>query len=158
MNIIFLDIDGVLNSKAWSESETYKSFGNSVLRHFDPRSVELLNRLVTETNAKVVISSSWRFLRSLQELNDIFRQVGFKTKLYSFTPIQNVYEAEKPGQRGMEIQEWLNDPRRKNMDIKYAILDDVNDFLEPQQQYFFQTNPDIGLDTAITEQVIQFFK
>ena len=51
MNIIFLDVDGVLNSiKELSE------------RSFSKISLNILKRIVDETNAKIVVISSWRLL------------------------------------------------------------------------------------------------
>jgi len=65
VNVIFLDFDGVLNSRKWWESEERASMtghsphGNS-LRNIDRAAVIQLLRIVKETGAKIVISSSWR--------------------------------------------------------------------------------------------------
>lgn len=56
--LVFLDIDGVLNN----ESFLLKSGGAEA---FDPDNVKLLNKLIKETNASVVISSAWRIGHSL---------------------------------------------------------------------------------------------
>ena len=62
MKVIFLDIDGVLNCQ--------QAYINGSCEYVDgpgfkyqkcyPPSKELLNKLIEETGAKVVISSSWR--------------------------------------------------------------------------------------------------
>lgn len=49
--IIFLDVDGVLN---------YMSYRNKSTANIDPSKVEMLAYICTQTNAKVVITSSWR--------------------------------------------------------------------------------------------------
>jgi hypothetical protein len=51
MNIIFLDIDGVLNSCFW-EKEHREEISNGTL--IDLKKVELLSRLINEFSAKIV--------------------------------------------------------------------------------------------------------
>lgn len=159
MNIIFLDIDGVLNSKQWHNSDSCKALGNSVKRYFDPVCVEYLNSIISETRARVIISSSWRILRSLQDLQDLFKSIGFIGKIYGKTEDLSIFEPDTPNLRGVEIQNWIKDNQKHfKTPIKHIILDDEDDFLKEQKLFFFQTNPDIGLDTSITEKIISFFK
>ncbi len=159
INILFLDIDGVLNSTQWYNSNSCKALDKSIKRYFDPVCIEYLNKIVNETEARIIISSSWRLLRDLQELQNIFYAVGFKGKIYGKTPISSSYDMENPIPRGLEIQEWLDDNRNKfKSSIKYAILDDEDDFLESQKPYFFQTNFNTGLDDSLAEKIISFFK
>lgn len=54
MNVVFLDIDGVLNNLG-----TVAAFGNPS-KHLDPVSVALVDKLCREGEADVVVSSSWR--------------------------------------------------------------------------------------------------
>lgn len=51
MNIIFLDVDGEL---------TYSDYENSQTENIDIEKVKILKEICDKTNAKVVISSSWR--------------------------------------------------------------------------------------------------
>ena len=71
---LFLDVDGVLNSVSWYREEWNK---NHVYPQgdFDPKCVELVNRIVEETGCKVVVSSSWRTESNLQS---IFDKVGLE--------------------------------------------------------------------------------
>ena len=69
--ILFLDIDGVLNTERWHkkmmESHAPKdSFGYD----FDPEAVANLRRIIEATGAEIVISSSWKGygMDGLQEL------------------------------------------------------------------------------------------
>ena len=56
MKVIFLDIDGVLNSE-----EYYESFPDGeFIPPIDPVCVERLKRIVDRTGAKLILSSSWR--------------------------------------------------------------------------------------------------
>lgn len=56
---LFLDVDGVLNSVSWYREEWNKDHVYPQ-GDFDPKCVEIVNRIVKETGCKVVVSSSWR--------------------------------------------------------------------------------------------------
>lgn len=57
---IFFDIDGLLNSETWYK--TYKP-GNldEIDNDIDPKCIERLNRICSETGAYLVMSSDWRY-------------------------------------------------------------------------------------------------
>ena len=56
-NYIFFDIDSVLNSETW-----YQSYHPNVIdKDLDPKCIERLNRICSETGAYLVMSSDWRY-------------------------------------------------------------------------------------------------
>lgn len=116
MNIIFLDIDGVVRTdnsdKFWSNLLNTKIPISVFERKFDKKSISILNEIVYYTNAKVVISSSWKNNFSLNELKDIFKKEGFNGEVIDVTKC--LYN------RGEEIQEYL-DTHNIN---KYVVIDD----------------------------------
>ena len=57
MNIIFLDVDGVLNSSAYFKEN--KSKGHADISDFH---LQMLAKIYHTCNAKIVLSSSWREL------------------------------------------------------------------------------------------------
>ena len=59
MKIIFLDIDGVICTP------------KTDFRYLDIRCVNHLNNIVEDTGAKIVISSSWRYGRTLKGLQNL---------------------------------------------------------------------------------------
>ncbi len=115
MKVIFLDIDGVLNSERY-----VKSCGICGLV-IDPKRMELLKKLVNATDAKIVLSTSWRCHWSSMEgqcdkiglqLNSMFRKYGLE--IYDKTP-ENGYTREQA------IEAWLKDcPKAK----RFVVLDD----------------------------------
>lgn len=112
--IIFLDVDGVLNSGKWIEANQDKSF----LELIDPAAVARVNSLKEKTNAKIVISSSWRgqFLNvanGFEKLTEFFAKYGV-TDIVGMTPR---FHGKR---RCEEIQGWLNQHKIKN----FVILDD----------------------------------
>lgn len=141
---IFLDIDGVLNSEQYyvekPESERIKEFNSKFRRHIasglaniNPEAVSLLNTLINKTEAKIVISSSWRGDYALQS---IFTLAGINSSIYGETPrLESRW-------RGMEINKWLEGVEGP---YKYVIIDDDNDMLESQLNNFVQTDWKVGL-------------
>lgn len=114
MKVIFLDVDGVLNSKDWLEDNRVRE-ENSV----NPEKVKLLAEIVQNTNATVVLSSTWRYIPEhpmLVHLTDILGQNGIK--IHSFTPKLN-------GDRPKEIKSWIEN---QSEEIRFISLDD--DFSE----------------------------
>ena len=148
MKVLFLDIDGVLNHDYFYShlSEIKLAHNNYPYTEFDPKCVEELNRILDSTNAKLVVSSSWRVESNLQ---DIFTQVGIKHKIYGITPI---YWDDKERTRGEEIEEYLNN---NNVDT-YCILDDVKDFTDEQMNNFVLCKSyDMGLTKKLADKAIE---
>lgn len=115
MKVIFLDIDGVLND------DNTPTHAKSYFVFIDQEKLLRLKQIVEVTQAKIVLSSTWRYDRSnpkyngdYLELQEAFRQVGLE--FYSFTP-EDVYGIR----RGMEIRAWLG--LHPEVD-RYVILDD----------------------------------
>ena len=57
-NVVFLDIDGVLNSNFWCENNQ-REISNGTL--IDKDKVKLLSSLIKTTNARIILHSGWRF-------------------------------------------------------------------------------------------------
>lgn len=148
MKVLFLDIDGVLNHKLF-----YDNFDKIKLVHnnypyteFDPTSVSLLNKILSETNAKLVISSSWKIEK---KLNDILKEVGVKFDIYGITPM---LWGDGIHTRGDEIKQYVDE---NNVD-KYCILDDVDDFYDFQKEYFVKCEAwESGLNEEVANKVIE---
>lgn len=138
--IIFLDIDGCLNHYFWYISkkpiENLVSFDEDL----DPACIERINKLCSETNAKVVISSDWRIDSYYKER---LERAGLQN-IIGHTPITvfNIFKGGKNCSRGEEIATWLsNHPEVTN----YVIIDDRTDFLEEQIIHYVHINPHFGL-------------
>lgn len=116
LRVLFLDIDGVLNTRAYVEragwSPPLGSAGDVLI--IDPAAVEHLNFVVEQTGAVIVVSSSWRITYPLEVLTAMLEERGFRGRVYGATP-------ELPGRnRSREIAEWLRD---HPVDA-FAIVDD----------------------------------
>jgi len=125
MKVIFLDIDGVLNSVEQSIAG-HSNQSNVRLYRVDPVKVGLLRWLVDQTDAKVVISSTWRYGHTLQWFEGYFEALGWLAPIIGMTPRLDTI-------RGAEVQAWLDTDDKMVGDVeKYVILDDDSDFLEGQ--------------------------
>lgn len=156
MKVMFLDIDGVLNSQEWYTERMEKEMSYDYPKdEFSPELVSKLNGLIKETKAKIVISSTWRISRSLSELKDLFRFVGVQGEVIGKTS-SNQFRG-KYGQcvRGKEIKEWIDEQREE---VKYIIIDDDNGMLPEQQSRFIKTTWLHGLEDYQVTNAINLLK
>lgn len=146
MKVIFLDFDGVLNSRRTVAA--YGCYGFLGFRdgyHLDPVALKMVEVLCKDTSASIVISSSWRIGADLQEFKDLFDHYKIDVNVVGFTP--RSYEIGEI--RGHEIEAYLV----KHPQIThYAILDDDSDMLETQKAHFVHVNPTDGLSWKNFEQ------
>ena len=159
--IIFLDIDGVLNTERWHDRcvEAGAAYADNFGYEFDPEAVEGLRRIVDETRADIVISSSWKFW-GLSTMQKLWASRDLPGKVIDVTP-NNVSDEMLlsidldmmmlPAGKGSEIKEWLT--TNGNPD-SYAILDDMDDMLPEQQSRFVQIDPSVGITREDADRVI----
>lgn len=182
-NIIFLDVDGVLNCQLFYEESMWhkllldkiplyrqvKKLLRKLLKKKDITRMEyyssqlcknriaMLNELCLETNSVIVISSSWRNNKTVDELQLILNNSGATFKIIDKTPFTG-YE------RGTEISKWLYDNINKEEHgclyfdfYRYAIIDDDSDMLLNQANHFFQTDNYSGLTPNTCYRIKRFF-
>ncbi len=159
--VLFLDIDGVLNTERWHDRcvEVRAAYADNFGYDFDPEAVANLKRIVDETGADIVISSSWKFW-GLSTMQKLWASRDLPGKVIDVTP-NNVSDdmllsidldmMMLPAGKGSEIKEWLT--ANGNPD-SYAILDDMDDMLPEQQSHFVQTEPSVGITRADADRVI----
>jgi hypothetical protein len=147
MKIIFLDIDGVLNSHKTFDNpkRSQQDYVWKETDDIDPDNISQLNRILKETNSFIVISSSWKNGRSVELLKTIAQKVKIdSTKIIDKTPTLT-------SDRGDEIKLWL----KKNKQVKkFVILDDDND-MGSLKKHLIQTDPSVGLTEQIADIAIK---
>jgi len=129
MKVIFLDIDGVLNVYGEGRDE----YGPGFHKHL----VDNLKSIIDQTDAKIVISSSWR-LSGLIAMEETWKYRNLPGEIIDITPNLTYGEGLKSNTpRGEEIKQWLDyHPEVTN----YVILDDDIDMLPEQLSNFVQTS------------------
>lgn len=135
MKIIFLDIDGVMNSHRFDMER------DDLDRITDPTRFELLRQIIDETGAEVVLTSSHRHGWSYHESacfgsgKKIFREFAEAgIRIYDKTP--SLFT-----DRVLEIKEWLSD----NPDAEeFVIIDDIQFGWQDFEDKVVKTNFRIG--------------
>lgn len=144
--VIFLDIDGVLNQ---GRQFLPRGADRRQLRTFvDPNAMLFLNKIVEETGAVVVISSTWRIGKDMFTLQDDMASAGFRGRVVGRTDaVPCVVHAPakcSEAHRGSEIATWLEEhPSVKS----FVIIDDDSD-MGPLWPWFVHTNGRVGLTAA----------
>src|SRR5262245_10238621 len=103
--VIFLDIDGVL-----APIRQWDRYGD-----LDPACIRVLNEIVAQAGADVVVSSTYRHGKTVAELQELLQGEGFTGRVVGKTP------TGAPGaERGDEIAAWLAEHPVSG----YVIIDD----------------------------------
>jgi hypothetical protein len=160
MRVIFLDIDGVLNH-CDTRSDVLPTTKEPLPIPIAPECMTRLNRLIAETGAKVVISSSWRTFARWQDLGPALVRHGLVGDVISETPdlvndevwLENWRVREGAPftyerlERGWEIREWI----AAHPEVTgFAILDDCSD-MDELKPWLVLTHPIDGLDDPDVE-------
>jgi HAD domain in Swiss Army Knife RNA repair proteins len=140
MEVLFLDVDGVLNNFH------QRNFGEA----FSPPSCDALNSILDRLpDLKIVISSSWR-MWGLDYMQKLLAKNGVRdaaSKVIDLT-------GQEHGIRGYQIQCWLD--RNPNV-TKFAILDDESD-MGPLLGRLVKTNGYVGLTSTDADRVVDLLK
>lgn len=158
--VVFLDIDGVLNTKWWYTQMDRNTPKDKYGYAFDPNAVANLKKIIDETGADIVISSSWKSF-GISELEDMWQDRGLPGKLIGITPNTvsdemllnaDLDNMELFSIRGTEIKEWLT--KHGKHVSHYAIIDDMDNMLTEQRLHFVKTDPEIGITVEDAEKAI----
>jgi len=134
MKVIFLDNDGVIClSNNWGgRMKKQQKWGGRKLSmtqkeipleyrfdDFDKKAIKVLNKILEETDAEIVVSSDWRTFATLEELGEYYTNQGIIKKPIGFTKLLG--QCEQPEEfpwsrnedreqcRSLEILQYLKD-------------------------------------------------
>lgn len=153
MKVLFLDIDGVLNSEASFRMEHRRKN----VRTQDALSAVACSNLQyileQDSSVRIVVSSTWRLLHTLVELQNILNAYGVEAaRVIGKTP------AVMSRDRAHEIGMWLED----NPNVtKFAVLDDDSDVKALNvipNSLVMQTSFEDGLLLSQAKKVARFFR
>jgi hypothetical protein len=150
MKVIFLDHDGVIclstewggrhkKQKKWGGRKMSMSDMEIPLEYrfdnFNKKAVKVLNEILEETGAEIVVSSDWKLHCNLEEMGEYYESQGIIKKPISFTlksheckwydnnvfPWERQWDLEQS--RSIEIKQYLADhPEITN----WVAVDDLN--------------------------------
>jgi hypothetical protein len=150
MKVILLDNDGVIclsnnwggRTKKWAKyrsenpnSSKEKNDAPVEVRFddFDKKSIKILNEILEETGAEIVVSSDWRFHATLEELGEYYLSQGISKKPIAFT--KTLGDCDQPENfiwsrqwdleqsRSLEIKQYLRDHPEVT---EWVAIDDLN--------------------------------
>ena len=159
MKVIFLDHDGVIclsnnwggRSKKWEKylrdnpdlkgSSFSQRPWNVRFDNFDPKAVKVLNKILEDTGAEIVVSSDWKLHATLEELGLVYEDQGIIKKPIDVTPNMKDFDPECAGlfswkgwleqARAIEIQKWLEDHPEVT---HWVSVDDLNMSTDPDRR------------------------
>ena len=149
--VIFLDFDGVLNTERYQarlrlDGKPIKDAWGPL---FDPHAVENLRQILDEMDAQIVISSSCRYVHSLDSLRTMWVTRDLPGEILDTLACGATYIS-----RGEEIECWLE----RNDRPDYAIIDDLDDFSPAQRDHYVETNPIVGITEADAQKAIEILQ
>ena len=191
MKTIFLDHDGVIClSTEWGgrfkkQTEARRKLSQSIdslpvearFDNFNKKAIEILNEILKETGAEIVVSSDWKKWANVEELGEYYEQQGIDKKPIAFTknlndcdvpqnfPWSRTYDLEQS--RSLEIKQYLQD----HPEITHWVaVDDLNMGIPQTHESWGEIEMDWGLtnfvltpngsegikQTGIKEKIIKF--
>jgi len=144
MNIIFLDIDGVLHNP-WKLPTTLSP--SEHIKYFNPEAIKNLDIILdTVENCRIVISSSWRLYGDLDHVRKLFRGFRFVNYIIGSTPFIG------PTDRPKEIIQWL---QHATINIRnFIVIDDYPLGMNIFKDKYIQTNENRLLDAEAKNKAI----
>lgn len=145
MKVLFLDVDGVLNSR----EGFLRDKPGTYIYWTDECAKLLASILERHPDVNIVISSTWR-IRHMPDILRFFCDYGMDpNRIIGETPRKSRFGEE----RGHEIQNWLDEHPEVT---KFVIVDDDSDMVN-LMSHLVQTDGEKGLDGVCAEEIIKRF-
>ena len=170
MKVIFLDHDGVicLSSEFGGRFKKQRMAGRKLSQsieslpvfarfdNFNKKAIVILNEILEETNAEIVVSSDWKRWASVEEMGEYYESQGIKKKPIGFT--KKLMDCDVPQnfawsrqweleqERSLEILQYLRD----NPQITHWVaVDDLNMGIPQTHETWGEMQMDWGLTNFV---------
>ena len=155
MKVIFLDIDGVVNTSAnkWETGRIKFRGARCIPTNREPKRVlAKLIKWMLENEVYFVMSTSWGRSSTARDWNEILKNYGInKDLVISRTPVHET------GKRGLEILKWIKIWNEEKMEKvkKYLVIDDDIFDIEPyiSKSHIIHTDVRKGLTEKDLEKI-----
>jgi len=149
--LILLDIDGVMvPANSWKKPE----FHEDGFPMFNAKAVEALRKIIAETNATILLTTSHKANYTLAKWRNMFRSRGIID-----TKIDRLPKSELSSNRKDEILNWYRSKHKPNE--HFVIIDDdklLNGLPENIKGNLVLTSSSIGLTDELANQAIGILK
>jgi hypothetical protein len=173
MKVIFLDNDGVIclssnwggRSKKWAKyrsanPETSKQLSDAPVEvrfdDFDKKAVKILNEILEQTGAEIVVSSDWRLHATLEEIGEYYTSQGILKKPVGFTKLLGQFDDPEnfvwsrqwrlEQSRSLEILQYLKDHPEVT---EWVAVDDLNMGIPQVHESWGEMEMDWGLTNFV---------
>jgi hypothetical protein len=173
MKAIFLDNDGVIclsnnwggRSKKWAKyrsanPETSKQLSDAPVEvrfdDFDKKAVKILNEILEQTGAEIVVSSDWRLHATLEEIGEYYTSQGILKKPVGFTKLLGQFDDPEnfiwsrqwrlEQSRSLEILQYLKDHPEVT---EWVAVDDLNMGIPQVHESWGEMEMDWGLTNFV---------
>jgi hypothetical protein len=152
MNVLFLDVDGVLNNTSCNEKVSFKN-------------LLILKEIINKTQCVIVISSTYKLLDSnMSYLWDVFNNFDININIHSIKEFPSTYDLldlYDNMDRSDEIMLTLDDIKKKYNINNWVVVDD-GDLLNNNQSaklkdHFVKTDPQEGLTKLTALKILKIF-
>jgi hypothetical protein len=170
MKVIFLDHDGVIclatewGGRFKKQTKVGRKLSQSVTSlptdarfdNFNKKAIVILNEILEETNAEIVVSSDWKRWASVEEMGEYYESQGIQKKPIAFT--KNLGDCDVPENfvwsrqwdleqsRSLEILQYLRD----NPQITHWVaVDDLNMGIPQTHETWGEMEMDWGLTNFV---------
>lgn len=176
MKVIYLDHDGVIclstewgsrfkkervfreltDTKGKLSSPNYGLSINDRFDNFNKKAIKVLNSILKETDAEIVVSSDWKNFANVEEMGDYYESQGIIKRPIGFTPYlsqctnhgddypwQRQWDSEQT--RSLEIKQHLTD----HPEITHWVAIDDLDMGKTGLYYGMEFEHDWGLDNFV---------
>lgn len=150
MKVIFLDVDGVMNTDDFTDNIDHSNeqdWRQFWVNRFDPKAMAILNSIVAKTGAAIVLSSTIRLAMNLVDIKMVLGKAGFHGEVAGCT----LYL--KGASRGAEIKQWVDLYKPS----KIAIIDDIND-MEGLTEFLVKIDHSTGLTEEYVDRIVALFR
>lgn len=127
--VMFLDVDGVLNSMNYTTwyydkygKDAYFNIVSKDFDLFDPKALKYIRKLINtfDNEMLIVISSTWR--RNLRAYNKVIEKITDNTDAYNI--VIDRTDIRDDAVRGLEIKDYIDLNRDKMEGANFVIIDD----------------------------------
>ncbi|HEY4325700.1 MAG TPA: HAD domain-containing protein [Mucilaginibacter sp.] len=151
MMLILLDIDGVLvPANSWKKPE----FMEDGFPMFNLKSVKALQRIISETDASILLTTSHKTKYKISQWKEILRSRGINAKKVDRLTTNSLQTGRKD-----EIIEWYQKKHVPNED--FVIIDDdkmLNDLPENLKGNLVLTSPSVGLTEDLADEALSILR
>lgn len=144
--LLYLDIDGVMvPANSWRRPEILEDG----FPEFSSKAIKSLNRIISNSSADIVLTTSHKYKYTLNEWNNIFRRRNINVNKISRLPRNTKYLNRKE-----ELIRWFNAEHSKG---RFIIIDDdksLNALPEFLKDKLIQTSGSVGLTDYLADEAI----